>query len=360
MKIVLDTNIIRQDFLLNSRKFEMLLDYLRKTEDSIVMPQLVYQEVEALYKAEITKGLAQARKNRDKLQKILLDVRIDDLIIDVNHMTSNYLEHILQKLGVRKRDIVEYRNEYLPEIVKRSVRKLPPFTETRQEFRDYVLWLTILDIASEDENHSVIFISLNTKDFADSTKSSLHPILHQEAQERDMNILYYPSLDDFLKAKAVQIEFITQDWLLSVLDVQTVEKDLEIDVEYHGQRELTDHLKWNDDDFYELLSTRAISFDLGEFYIYQMEDGTFRVEATFESEFEIKYKAEIEHEEEYLDYEFGFDHFKGDIDWHPVTKYHLVPHYDVKHLYPIIDSQFHIIIRDKQIEDAELIEWYIQ
>lgn len=360
MKIILDTNIIRQDFLLNSRKSEMFLDYLGKTEDIIVIPQIIYQEISALYKTEALKYINEIRKSRQKLNNILIDEGISDITLDANHVTAIYREYLLNKLGVRERDIVPYKNEYLPKIVNRSIDKLYPFSETRQEFRDYIIWLTNLDIASEDKNHSLIFISANTKDFADETKSSLHPSLEKEATGRDLVIHYYPSLDDFLKAKAIQIEFITNDWLLSSLDFKTMEKDLENDVGHYDQRELTNHLKWQDEEFYELLSAGIISLDLEQFYVYQMVDGSFRVEATFVSEFEIEYNAESQHEEEYLDYEFNFDHFKGDVDWHPVTKYHLVTNFDVRYLYTIIESQFHIIIKDENIEDAELIEWYIQ
>ena len=65
MEIVLDTNIIARHRLLRSRTFEMLLDFVAKTRSRVILPQIVYQELGAVYKREVGKWVREFRKASD-------------------------------------------------------------------------------------------------------------------------------------------------------------------------------------------------------------------------------------------------------------------------------------------------------
>lgn len=52
MRIVLDTNIHRRDFALNSNDFKIFIDYLKKTNATLSVPEIVIEELCFLYDTE--------------------------------------------------------------------------------------------------------------------------------------------------------------------------------------------------------------------------------------------------------------------------------------------------------------------
>ncbi|MEE9260478.1 MAG: PIN domain-containing protein, partial [Candidatus Scalindua sediminis] len=70
MKIILDTNIFVEDFLMKSIKFSNLFDFLKKTNSEIVIFQIVFQEVIALYRRKLIEKLDKYYKSKEELLKI--------------------------------------------------------------------------------------------------------------------------------------------------------------------------------------------------------------------------------------------------------------------------------------------------
>ena len=71
-----------------------------------------------------------------------------------------------------------------------------PFDENGKGFRDALIWLSILDFAEIIEDRKVIFISNNHKDFSESKMNLLHPDLIEETRLRNVEILYYISINN--------------------------------------------------------------------------------------------------------------------------------------------------------------------
>ena len=70
MDIVLDTNIIVQENFFRSKKFEVLVDYLKKTNSRIVLPQIVKEESISIYQKDITSQLKKATRELEKLSRL--------------------------------------------------------------------------------------------------------------------------------------------------------------------------------------------------------------------------------------------------------------------------------------------------
>ena len=49
MDVILDSNIFRSDILLRSKDFDILMDYLSKTDYRLIMPQVILDEIKGLY-----------------------------------------------------------------------------------------------------------------------------------------------------------------------------------------------------------------------------------------------------------------------------------------------------------------------
>lgn len=359
MIVILDTNIIRQDLLLRSPKIDLLLDYLSKTRGRMMLPDIVYQEARGLYVREIQRHHSQLEKSRRTLQDLTIDYEIAQVDLDVDAHADRYVHHLRDRLRLRDADIVPYKNEYLPDVVKRATNRLHPFTDERKEFRDVLLWLTTLDICASNKEESVILISNNTKDFADKEGANLHPVLASEAAEKGARIDYYSSLDDFLKAHATKFEFITREWLLKHVDLDALKQEAEAQLKRGGDSILHSYIEnHEDDEFYDPSLISLLTFELADYYCLEMSDGSIRIQATFESECEVEYGSYREEEEEYSDYDYDF--VKGEWDFTYVTKTRVVPVEETRCTYPWIESQVDITVREEKVVDLEVVEWYLQ
>ena len=118
MKIILDTNILRQDFFLKSRKFEMLIDFVSKTVHQIMLPQVVYDEIVSLYERAILENYGQLLKSKDECEKhfsFKLDIDLPELEID--KQIDAFKKNINSRLKLSAKSIIPLNDKYLPDIV---------------------------------------------------------------------------------------------------------------------------------------------------------------------------------------------------------------------------------------------------
>ncbi|MBC8262847.1 MAG: DUF4935 domain-containing protein [Anaerolineales bacterium] len=356
MKVVLDTNILWQDLPLRSRKFEMLFDFVTKTRSEIVLPQIVYQELEAVYRREAERRLNDFRKARDILGRIFLSFDVADVEIEIDVQVSQYLAYVCKRLGITEEDIVPYRDDYLSCLVNRAIERKRPCSDKGEEFRDALLWMTVLDIAETRRSENVAFISGNIRAFADKDKS-LHPDLVKEVVQRNVSVSYYDSLDTFLRKHATKFEFITKDWILATVDTETTRRRIDNLLEMIGDMRLSRWLGGRDSSFSEFQSAYLVGVeDVMDFYAYEMSDGAIQVAAVLVCEVEAEYTAVEEEEEEYLGWGYGFDPSKGDFDFGHTLQTRICETEKFKLAYPEIVVDAHITLLGKEVKEIEIVD----
>lgn len=222
MDVILDSNIFRADVPLRSKEFDVLMDYLKKTGSSIIVPQIILDEIEGLYKRALKNRITSFEKNLNNINLILIDSteHIEKHNIDIEKETKRYLEYVKKKLKIDY--IIPYNNEYLPIISQRGIDRKKPAGEDGQGFRDTLIWLTIKDYASRCHEKQITFISVNTDDFASSDKSRLHDSLQVECSEMGIRINYFKTLKEFIENHSVKIDFITYNWIAKNLNYDDV------------------------------------------------------------------------------------------------------------------------------------------
>src|SRR4051794_31011923 len=72
MDVTLDTNILRQDLRLKSSATRALMDYLHRTNSKILLPQIVYEEIAAIYKRDLVNQIGTFAKAAKALKSHLL------------------------------------------------------------------------------------------------------------------------------------------------------------------------------------------------------------------------------------------------------------------------------------------------
>jgi len=338
MDIVLDTNIFFSDFLMNATKFKLAFDYLKKTNSKIIVPQIVYQEIAALYGRKLEERFGEFKRDKELLDGILVDKTKFDFKIDFNGEVENYKTYFKNKLKIQNKDIIPYENKYLNEIVNRALCRKKPCTDKGQEFRDVLLWLTVLDIAKLLKTKELIFISNNTHNFS-SGECSLHSTLLKDAEDAGLKINYYESIDHFIKAHAVKIDFITKDWLDSEIDMGIVDQAIIDKLDESDGEKLRERAESREhEQTTGYFNTISPDVEIDDFYIYEKTDGSYYVEANYygevEVEFEFIYKEEIDE---------GISRYRTETR--------------TKCLSIEIWVTFGIEIKDKKISNFEIIDW---
>jgi len=345
MDIVLDSNIIRQDFIMKDKNYEILGDYLKKTNSKLVLVQIVLEEVAGLYGRELAKRIDQYKKSVRKLSAVLIDYESNDIDeINIESAKRSYIKYLCNKHKMNEDKIVKYKNDYLPEITKRAIERKKPLGNKGQQFRDGLLWLTILDYAKEKEEKRLMFISNNSVDFSENGENALHSQLKQDCLEKGVEIVYFKSLADFVEEHVSRVEFVTREWLRENIDVSTMEKLFNEIIKTEEEailshiRELVDLRGWltgyiND--------TAYIKSSILEYCVYEMMDGTVLI--NIEMEIEKEYEIEVDREVEVDMHEYGVRKYKDGIDY--------------EYENPVFLCKYVLTIRDEKIVEYEFKEW---
>jgi len=359
IKIVLDTNIFRQDLLMNSTHFNLLFDYSEKTKSPIVVPEVVLEEVIELYKRELQGKITRLKEIQKNMKNLLVNGSIEENKVVIEEEAKKYKEHFFKKLAIK--ETVVYKDSYLKELVRRATQRIKPCSENGEEFRDALLWLTVLDIARAEESFEVILISNDNRAFAEKN-SGLHSGLQRELDQEKLVVRYYDSIQAFIKAHGTRIEFITKTWIEENLVEGDIDRAVTDILERHGEEKF---ISWIE------LSKRATGYwqviqpliGLDKFYVYEMNDGSFYVEAAYfgEVEVEFEYEGDDEGDEDYRGrsgYEYKIDSLSGDMTMEPVLRSKKETKSEIKCFYPEIEVTVGInISKDKNITSFHVLEW---
>lgn len=280
MKIILDSNIILQDILLKSGEFEMLLDFLSKTAHEVFLPSVVIQEVRANYERRLTKCINTIDSTYTELNNILTyRVRNNRKTINVKLRVNGYINYLLHKLHVGDEKVIESDYISVDDLVSRAVLRTKPFRENKEAFRDSVIWLNVLKMAQSSRERKVVFISNNRKDFGEKSGQLAHE-LAEEAKRLNVKVDFYLTLDEFLKTRATEVSFVTIDWLEKSIDFEEVK--IAISDEFDADK--TETYSVLKDMGYKVESIDSFTTydaNIQDYYVYEMADGTLRLEVTF-------------------------------------------------------------------------------
>ncbi len=301
---------------MKSGRFEILLDYARKTGSQIIVPRLVLEELSANYERELASKFGKLLRAKDQVNGMTLDASLPSLELDISGTVAKYVEYVRQRLKLTESSLVEYKEENLRDAITRAVRRRRPCTDRGEEIRDAVLWNSVLDLAATAKEH-VAFISRNTAQFTED-KSSLHPDLLTEVSDKAVRIAYYPSLEEFGRAHATRIAFATKTWIQAQIKTDDIlERGTKL-IESCVVHKL-EHRSTEEEEFTGYVQLIGGDLEVEEFFVYEMEDGTFRIEATWSGVLEVEYEAEVTEEVGAWEYEYAYDS-SGEYSFQPVLR----------------------------------------
>lgn len=347
MDIILDSNIYRNDFLLRSSDFDVILDYLLRTDSSIYIPQIVLDEIRELHKRALKERIFNFNKANNNLKLILAD---DSLVLDIkpfdlNEESNRYINYIKNRFNITERQIIEAKDTYFKEVTRRAVQREKPCGDDGQGFRDTIIWLTLKDYCLKSREKQITFISNNDKDFANSDKTELHDSLKKECDLLGIKINYFKSIRDFIDKHSVKIDFITEDWIWENLDIESFNEYILDFMNGKRTNSLTDLIrrKVEHDCSGYSNAIHSNTYSIQSFSVYEMVDGSYVVNITFVCEIEVEYEYYI-YEYDYREEPFNY----------PIGRYT-----NFAHKYFDTEIYSSLTIRDREILEYEIEGFYM-
>jgi rRNA-processing protein FCF1 len=365
MNIIIDTNIFRRDLKIKDRNFDILLDYLAKTNSKIIIPQIVLEEIKGLYKRLLLERTQDFKKAYEKLKSSLVITELNEIkSIPIENEIESYLSFLKERIGFSDDKVILYKNEYLPELVNRAISRKKPLDGKGQQFRDGLLWLSMLDYANSLDDKRIIFISDNPTDFAEKNQNLLNTQLRNEAKEKGIEIVYFKTLSDFAKEHASKVDFISDEWIKDNIDNSILERIFNDIIDSVDEDEIISNLyldlERNESLTGHINPTDYIGSNILEYYVYEMSDGTLLL--NLEVEFEKEYECEIEryYERDSSRYEYRYRMTSmGDFDFEPdfIPSIEQGIDYDYKYASPVFRGKFVLQIKDSKVENYEFKDW---
>ncbi|MGG0179240.1 PIN domain-containing protein [Bacillus tropicus] len=211
MHIFLDTNLLFTDPFFRGNYNKQLINLIEKRNEQsehreeaecqldlkfeeeeikLYMSRVVFEETKNHYINYINETFKQIREIDITLSKYMdmesfvgLNKQKEDAI---NYFDTYYQNLIDDKILV----ILEHPQNVVDDLVSRAVKKLPPFFNDKNEFRDAIIWLTYAGFVEEQDLENCYFLSNNIKDFCQNTKKKRG----NDKQDTEMPLKLHPNL----------------------------------------------------------------------------------------------------------------------------------------------------------------------
>ena len=208
MIVYIDSNILFNDPYLSSHRSKAILDNVSVTRGKLKIPFVVYQEtinnlineVSTIEKS-LTKNIKDLSKKLDG-SHVLKSLHIPSF--EEDEIRNIYVQRYEELVGAGLVEIIDHKSmdqsQLVEELLHRALNGIKPFAPKKEEFKDTVIWMTIVNDVEINGYTESIFISNNTSDFYDESKSSLHEHLLSDIP-KGTSIKTFMSINDFFTSK---------------------------------------------------------------------------------------------------------------------------------------------------------------
>jgi len=181
MRIVLDSTVFRADLYMAGTHFKLLFDGLASIPASLIVPEVVVDEVVNAYRELLEKEKREYYDQIDALRRLIPGRTSRKPPIEVERYVTGYrslLEAAIEKHG----EILPYPDINHKQVVSWALARKKPFSANDAGYRDYLIWQTVksqLQWGSEQ----LILLTGNSKDFgSNELHSDLAADIHDPAR----------------------------------------------------------------------------------------------------------------------------------------------------------------------------------
>lgn len=202
--VIIDTCIFidkEQDFFFETP----LLSLLKKTQDvKIIMPMVIMEEITKKVEEIVDNTNKAVNEKNKKLAKYKISESYRLTNLDKNIVIKEFKNKLLKFYKENNIDIEDYPKELtVHDVLNRALLRKKPFKKDGGDagFKDFLIWLTVIEIAKKYPKDTINFITANKKDFTNN--KNLHEDLIEDLQNlciKNINNNVFQTLEEFKNA----------------------------------------------------------------------------------------------------------------------------------------------------------------
>jgi len=251
--IIIDTNQFCGDYMLSGMRWKQLVSYLSKTDATLQMPSIVWEEIKRNYTKKLSELHTHAITAVERLNHHTVfraphfsywgdryEVSPLNRIHSVDELVDRYLSYVKDTLNLKSKDFLLWDSNWFEELIERAINHVKPFGEDSDKgFKDSLLWKTVLALEKRPgfKDGPIVLISSNSKDFGNtSEKGKIHPVLAAEARQLGLDLYYFDNLDVFLEKWAADALAINLDRMREIVSERMLKVALRNSVSFWLRR----------------------------------------------------------------------------------------------------------------------------
>lgn len=200
MKIVLDTNQLHGDYLLESPQFSTLHDGLRQAGDELCVPEVVVKEITRKF-MQAYAGAISGQKKVNRVAGLVGNEQPELVSVDIAEKKySHLLADRLKQLSAR---VLDVPNVGVGSLLDRDLAERRPFDNKGRGLRDTLIWESILKDL-EDHEEDVVLITndagFTSRGTEKGTQTELHGDLADDLEAAGHNrtrVKVFKTIQDF-------------------------------------------------------------------------------------------------------------------------------------------------------------------
>ena len=320
--VIIDTCIFidkEQDFFFESP----ILKLLKESKDvKIIMPKVIVEEITKRVELIIDNTNNTITEKNKKLEKY----KISDLYklthLDKNVVINDFHNQLLAFYKNNNIELEDYPQTItVQNVLDRALSKKKPFKNDGGDagFKDYLIWLTIMEIAKKHPSDNINFVTANKKDF--TKDKNLHEDLIEDLSSlniKNINSNVFQTLEEFKNA-SLDLKSIDEDNTSLINNVQNkiVENvnidnenmisdiinkiiDGEIEIFSIGEISLAEYLERNYEKISDILDITSDIFgyqvQLEDFVNLSLDNNSIKYNNTDDEEYYIEFHVDCDAE----------------------------------------------------------------
>ena len=237
MKIILDTNAWCADLRLKSNQYASLFDYLRRTSSSLVILNVVLEEVLGTYERQLRDKIGRAASAAAKA--LDASAKVDNFLmrsgalvatqsscaratVDIPAEQAALKEKLLNPAPGISAIVHDVSTVNVQDVWRRGINRKRPANGEGEELRDVIIWLGVLQYARNSKER-VAFIS---KDLGFWDGDNPHADVLADISEGALEITLYKDVDDFNRHHAFHAEKLAVEAISHMLDVRSLDSKI--------------------------------------------------------------------------------------------------------------------------------------
>ncbi|MBL4680156.1 MAG: DUF4935 domain-containing protein [Pseudomonadales bacterium] len=214
--VILDSNVLYGDPFFKSGFLKRLIAYSTLNVFDVLVSEVVLEEVINNNRDKIHVTLTKIKSQAKTINDVLGDQKLTVGSVDIELPEIQLRSKISDLCDLGAVTLVPYENELLPVIVSRALKKIRPFKEGKEAFRDSVIWLSCVEYLKSEKYKEAFIITNNSSDFCDPHNDEE---LHQDLKNDFSNIKLYRNLKSFFTTeKETWSEFVPSETSVELLE----------------------------------------------------------------------------------------------------------------------------------------------